>query len=484
MAETSAKLREPVAKRTGDAASAAHAPSQCACASAPSSAYACPRCRAKARLNRFGTGTTPAFAPPIVHDVLGSAGAPLDGHRRALMEPRFGRDFAHVRVHAGPLAEASARAVNALAYTVGSHIVLGVDRSAAADALLAHELAHVVQQRDVRSIPSSLPIDKAHSAEEREAHRIAASFPRADAPVRIETIGGARLQRQPTPTPSDAPGEVLFEEPERCEDKQDVTERFSDFVRDANDLIASMRGATDEQRRGLREMADLVLHTEGAADIGNYRIVSCSRISSDLTAGAEFAEAYVDSGSREVGMLQRIAGLMDAVRLRPNPEQMTEFLQVIAHEKRHVTLGGAVDVERAALRPGRDEIAARHATYRAEEILATAEEIAVGRMALGREFIVERDKQEKLYRLRNMIRGWVTEEAWQELRTRIIRQLRDRYGFTAGCDNALTLGVVSSLERNEWHSCDYERGVVTSRVPEGLNVCTGAHTPCPTRSRR
>jgi hypothetical protein len=277
---------------------------------------------------------------------------------------------------------------------------------------------------------------------------------------------------------------VLFEEPERCEDKQDVTERFSDFVRDANDLIASMRGATDEQRRGLREMADLVLHTEGAADIGNYRIVSCSRISSDLTAGAEFAEAYVDSGSREVGMLQRIAGLMDAVRLRPNPEQMTEFLQVIAHEKRHVTLGGAVDVERAALRPGRDAIAARHATYRAEEILATAEEIAVGRMALGREFIVERDKQEKLYRLRNMIRGWVTEEAWQELRTRIIRQLRDRYGFTAGCDNALTLGVVSSLERNEWHSCDYERGVVTSRVPEGLNVCTGAHTPCPTRSRR
>src|ERR1051325_1600777 len=57
--------------------------------------------------------------PPIVHQVLRSSGEPLDAATRAFFEPRFGHDFAHVRVHADPRGAESARAVNALAYTVG-----------------------------------------------------------------------------------------------------------------------------------------------------------------------------------------------------------------------------------------------------------------------------------------------------------------------------------------------------------------------------
>nr|WP_281375261.1 DUF4157 domain-containing protein [Aquabacterium terrae] len=66
------------------------------------------------------------------------------------MSGRFGRDLSNVRVHTGPQAELSARDVSAKAYTVGHHIVFGAGHyapdSARGKQLLAHELAHVVQQ--------------------------------------------------------------------------------------------------------------------------------------------------------------------------------------------------------------------------------------------------------------------------------------------------------------------------------------------------
>src|SRR5262249_14693373 len=71
-----------------------------------------------------------ADAPLIVHDVLRSPGAPLDRATRAFMEPRFERDFGAVRVHTDARASASARAVGAMAYTVGHDVVFAADRYA------------------------------------------------------------------------------------------------------------------------------------------------------------------------------------------------------------------------------------------------------------------------------------------------------------------------------------------------------------------
>jgi hypothetical protein len=89
-------------------------------------------------------------APPIVHEVLRSPGQPLDSSTRAFFEPRFGYDFSQVRVHTDARAAESVRAVNALAYAVGHDIVLAprqyARETAAGRHLLAHELAHVVQQ--------------------------------------------------------------------------------------------------------------------------------------------------------------------------------------------------------------------------------------------------------------------------------------------------------------------------------------------------
>ncbi len=88
--------------------------------------------------------------PPIVDEVLREPGQPLDSATRAFMEPRFGRDFSDVRVHTDARAAESARAVSALAYTVGQDVVFQAGkhdtRSEEGTRCLAHELTHVVQQ--------------------------------------------------------------------------------------------------------------------------------------------------------------------------------------------------------------------------------------------------------------------------------------------------------------------------------------------------
>jgi Domain of unknown function (DUF4157) len=102
-----------------------------------------------------GHAPAPSIAPPMVHEVLRSHGQPLDLVTRSFMEPRFGTDFAHVRVHTGPDAAESAREIGARAYTVGGHIVFGEGEYAPASdvgrGLLTHELAHVVQQNGGRT---------------------------------------------------------------------------------------------------------------------------------------------------------------------------------------------------------------------------------------------------------------------------------------------------------------------------------------------
>src|SRR4030095_8079126 len=87
--------------------------------------------------------------PPIVHEVLRAPGQPLNVSTRAFMQPRFGHDFSHVRIHDDALAASSARAVNALAYTAGREIVFDSGQYSPGTPegrkLISHELAHVLQ---------------------------------------------------------------------------------------------------------------------------------------------------------------------------------------------------------------------------------------------------------------------------------------------------------------------------------------------------
>jgi hypothetical protein len=125
-------------------------------------------------------------APPVVNQVLNSPGRALDSPTRSFMEPRFGRDFSGVRVHTDSRAAESARAVDAHAYTVGQHIVFGHGKydpdSRSGRHLLAHELAHTVQQHGLQRSSDNLSL-----GETREYQRLESE---ADSIVHSMTSGG------------------------------------------------------------------------------------------------------------------------------------------------------------------------------------------------------------------------------------------------------------------------------------------------------
>src|SRR5262249_52881600 len=84
-----------------------------------------------------------------------SHGSPLDGSALSRMQGAFGHDFSKVRVHTDTNAAQVASSLDARAFTIGSDIAFGSGEyapgTAIGDALLAHELAHVVQQSNGRA---------------------------------------------------------------------------------------------------------------------------------------------------------------------------------------------------------------------------------------------------------------------------------------------------------------------------------------------
>lgn len=115
----------------------------------------CSACAAKDRdevVQRQGEGgaSLSADTAAAITELRSSSGQPLDPQLRARFEPRFGHDFAQVRVHADARAAATAASVQARAFTLGRDVVFGAGEyqphTRAGQTLIAHELAHVIQQ--------------------------------------------------------------------------------------------------------------------------------------------------------------------------------------------------------------------------------------------------------------------------------------------------------------------------------------------------
>src|SRR4051812_33827180 len=154
------------------------------------------------KLARFATGAGPARAPAIVGSVLAAPGRPLAGPVRTTMEAHFGHDFSRVRVHTDPTAARSARAVHALAYTVGSDIAFDAGRYApettAGRRLLTHELAHVVQQGSSGSRPDPAGLSVSEATEPAEVEAASAA--------NVEDVASRGVARQIYHAGADGPG--------------------------------------------------------------------------------------------------------------------------------------------------------------------------------------------------------------------------------------------------------------------------------------
>jgi Domain of unknown function (DUF4157) len=138
-------------------------------------------------------------APASVEQVLATPGTPLDARLSIEMGQRFGHDFARVRVHAGDAAARSAQDVNALAYTVGHHVVFGTQMYQPATTegrgLIAHELAHVVQQSGSRAsgaAPAQPVVQRTIPDNTNRRHLTASEVRRSPDRVRLGVEDGKR----------------------------------------------------------------------------------------------------------------------------------------------------------------------------------------------------------------------------------------------------------------------------------------------------
>lgn len=156
-----------------------------------------------------GDGVAPG-ARDAVARAAGSTGAPLPADVRGRFESSLGIGLFGVRVHTGAASADAARAVGARAYTTGNDIHFAQGAYAPGDPsgvhLLAHEVAHTVQQSASPALQCKLELSSPGDAAELEADHAAAHMV-TGAPVAAPTVRGAAIARQhdggtrpPTPT--------------------------------------------------------------------------------------------------------------------------------------------------------------------------------------------------------------------------------------------------------------------------------------------
>jgi hypothetical protein len=178
----------------------------------------------------------PGEARSPVHDVVSSGGSPLDTETRTDMESRMGADFSDVRVHHDSAAHESAKGVGAHAYTVGNNVVFQRDAydpaSPQGRTTLAHELTHVIQQRDGpvegTEAPGGIRVSDPSDRFEREAvanadRVLADPAPEAAAPAPVSApapVAAAAVQRSATEDEDEQPADVQGSFVQRAAEKK------------------------------------------------------------------------------------------------------------------------------------------------------------------------------------------------------------------------------------------------------------------------
>ncbi|WP_223532442.1 DUF4157 domain-containing protein [Pseudomonas sp. GL-RE-20] len=284
---------------------------KCACGAGAGNSGECESCAAgrQQNLQRKGNGAQGGQSVPAsVNETLASPGRPLDADTRDFMESRFDSDFAAVRIHDDSAAGASARDVDAHAFTVGQDIVFGdgqyQPQSESGRHLLAHELAHTVQQQGLqRSGISNLADQGPHYQRlEREADFVADSVMRGQ-PLASGVLsqGGPRLSRKPAtppaplPTPAAPPVTAAGATPPVSEEKEkDPPPGFTaeyetstynrSFSLTSTEVPVQVTGAVTKTQADY-EVEKLVLPTQK----GPYALAHCNKPYLPLKATFEWA---------------------------------------------------------------------------------------------------------------------------------------------------------------------------------------------------
>lgn len=159
-------------------------------------------------------------------------GRPLPEELRRELEAALGVELGAVRLHTSADAGAAAKAINASAYTVGQDVYFADGRydpaSPGGKRLIAHEVAHTVQQRGPAAAGSGeLELSTPGDALEREADAV------ADA-----AVSGRRAAATPGPQPTGVSRQLVQRHP-------------GDHEGEGNEGNQAEQGLTSEQRQSL-----------------------------------------------------------------------------------------------------------------------------------------------------------------------------------------------------------------------------------------
>jgi Domain of unknown function (DUF4157) len=282
-----------------------------------------------------------------------SLGEPMRDEIRRPMEARFGEDFGDVRLHTDPKAAASAKALDANAYTTGRDIYFAAGKYAPevrdGQRLLAHELTHVVQQRGASApaagmaqaeggvggaIHAKLSVSQPGDPDEQEADHVTDQVMRMATPAPIGSAPGPLPARAPSlrriardkgaqaaPAPA-SPVLLGFVEDEKCYVPKGPTTTFEGI------LLASNTEYLDEVLRNY-----IAKHGESAASdfVKRFR----NKVAEDAErlpgggAAEDPAERTVEKyGTPEQKNAKQIAPILDqalATRLAKNKQWLVRF---------------------------------------------------------------------------------------------------------------------------------------------------------------
>jgi hypothetical protein len=222
------------------------------------------------------------------------------------MERALGHSFAGVRVHADEPAAALSRDLAAHAFTIGPHVAFGAGElrpgTPHGDALLAHELAHVVQQ-GTAAPAGDVPLGAAHDPLERDADAAAAAAVEhlhrgiERAPQRhlsgSASRGGPRLQRCGS---SQAQPRTAISEPTR-EHAQAIIQIARDTARSEEPrAIAVVRAIIDTYYPGDAALVRNIIYSASEPGLMTTSVGRGDNARGDITVGTYFVTHTDDAG--------------------------------------------------------------------------------------------------------------------------------------------------------------------------------------------
>ncbi len=287
------------------------------CDCGTTSSGGCQECK-KEPVQRRADGPAPASIPRSVGQVLAREGRPMDPGTRGFMESRFGRDFGDVRVHTDADAARSARDLHAKAYTVGNHVVFGAGHYDPAGApgqhLLAHELAHTIQQRGLQA-RSEGPLDLTAPGQALE--------------LQADQAADAAIRGAPVPAIDGAPSTKIARAAATAAIPGPTTLGNSWDPLPADDPRIASHGITDQSGAGTAQMAFKVSSfrlpaTKGPKALAAYQRVADAgalratiSINSDGTVRRpELTQARASTGDLRTNWLRKVG--WTAANAQPN----------------------------------------------------------------------------------------------------------------------------------------------------------------------